>query len=103
MGKNGVKTSSSSGKIYTSPRRKLVKFFEKSRDQWKAKCREAKALVKRLKNRVRYLEQSRDSWKQQAQSLEAELAQLKAEAALQRQELEAVKKTLMETPEANEA
>jgi hypothetical protein len=26
------------GKTYKSPRRKLVRFFEKSRDQWRAKC-----------------------------------------------------------------
>jgi chromosome segregation ATPase len=102
MTNNGVKNSSSTGKTYKSPRRKLVTFFNKSRDQWKAKCREAKALVKQLKNRVRYLEQSRDSWKQKAHALEAELTQFKAEAAVQHQELEALKKTPLETPEANE-
>ena len=31
---------------YKSPQRKLVKFFQRSRDQWKAKCRGAKAEVK---------------------------------------------------------
>jgi hypothetical protein len=67
--------SLSAPKVYKSPQRKLVRFFEKSRDQWKAKCRETKALVKRLKNRVRWLEHSRDRWKRQAQALEAELAQ----------------------------
>lgn len=48
------------------------------------------------------LEQSRDSWKQKAQSLEAEFTQFKPEAAVQHQELEAVKKTPLEKPEANE-
>ena len=65
-------------KVYKSPQRKLVRFFEKSRDQWKAKCHEAKAVVKRLKNRVRWLEHSRDRWKRQAQALEAELAEARA-------------------------
>jgi hypothetical protein len=33
---------------YTSPQRKLVAFFAQSRDQWKAKCRGAKAHLKQL-------------------------------------------------------
>ncbi len=66
------------GKEYKSPQRKLVKFFEKSRDQWKSKCIEAKATVKRLKNRVRFLEKSKDQWKSRVKELEEELAQMKA-------------------------
>jgi hypothetical protein len=46
---------------YTSPPRKLIRFFHKSRDQWKAKCQEAKVVVKRLENRVRFLEKSKDT------------------------------------------
>jgi hypothetical protein len=66
---------------YRSPQRKLVRFFEKSRNQWKAKCREAKRLVRRFKNRAAWLEHSRDTWKtkavqgrQRARELEDELA-----------------------------
>ena len=66
-------------KTYKSPRRKLVRFFEKSRDQWKAKCLEAKATVKGLKHRIRYLEQSKEEWKTKAKELEKELARLKAQ------------------------
>lgn len=65
-------------KQYKSPRRKLVRFFEKSRDQWKAKCKNAKSTVKRLQNRIRYLEKSKDEWKRKAIELENELAQIKA-------------------------
>lgn len=94
---DGSRPSVSPGKIYKSPQRKLVTFFEKSRDQWKAKCRDAKALVKRLKNRVRWLEQSRDRWRHQAQALEAELRQIKVDARSRQktreEELEQVKKT----------
>ncbi|MBM3130865.1 MAG: hypothetical protein FJ009_19835 [Chloroflexi bacterium] len=50
-------------KTYTSPQRKLLRFFEKSRNQWKTKCRDAKSKVKRLSERVRFLEESRDRWK----------------------------------------
>jgi len=66
-------------KIYKSPRRKLVRFFEKSRDQWKAKCLEAKTTAKGLKHRIRYLEQSKAEWKIKAKELEQELARLKAQ------------------------
>ena len=65
---------------YTSPPRKLLRFFLKSRDQWKAKCQRAKATVKRLENRVRFLEKSKAQWKSKAQALEKEKAQLKAKA-----------------------
>lgn len=63
-------------KTYKSPLRKLVRFFEKSRDQWKAKCLEAKATAKGLKHRIRYLEQSRAEWKTKAKELEQELARM---------------------------
>jgi hypothetical protein len=66
-------------KTYKSPTRKLVRFFNKSRDQWKAKCLEAKAIAKGLKHRIRYLEQSKMAWKTRAKELEEELAQLKAQ------------------------
>lgn len=80
-------------KDYKSPPRKLLGFFEQSRDQWKAKHREAKATVKRLKNRVRFLEKSKAHWKSKAQELERELAQLQAQERAREEELEAQKKT----------
>ena len=64
---------------YTSPPRKLIRFFLKSRDQWKAKCQSAKEGRKLLENRVRFLEKSKDKWKAQARDLEAENARLKAQ------------------------
>jgi hypothetical protein len=66
-------------KIYKSPLRKLVRFFEKSRDQWKAKCLEAKATAKGLKHRIRYLEQSKEEWKTRAKELEKELARIRGQ------------------------
>ena len=63
---------------YSSPPRKLLRFFLKSRDQWKAKCQRAKTTVKRLENRVRFLEKSKTQWKCKAQALEQENAHLKA-------------------------
>jgi hypothetical protein len=79
-------------KVYKSPRRKLVKFFEKSRDQWKEKCREAKEKLKRLKNRIRFLEASKAKWKNRAKELERETARLKTDKEAVERELESLKK-----------
>lgn len=71
-----MKTTSQS---YQSPLRKLVTFFEQSRDQWKAKCQEAKSKVKQLKNKVNYLENSRARWKEKSKRLETKLAQMESQ------------------------
>jgi len=81
--------SATKDREYKSPVRKLARFFEKSRDQWKAKCREAKATIKRLKSRIRFLEESRDRWKQRAKELERELDEAKARERKLEEELEA--------------
>ena len=69
---------------YSSPPRKLLRFFLNSRDQWKAKCQRAKTTVKRLENRVRFLEKSKAQWKSKARVLEKENAHLKAKAQEER-------------------
>ena len=79
------------GKIYKSPVRKLVHFFEKSRDQWKAKCRAGKAMIKYLKNRVRFLEMSRDRWKRRVKELQREVAQLEAKERAWQEKLETLR------------
>ncbi len=84
---------------YKSPQRKLVRFFQQSRDRWKAKYQEAKVSLKRLSNRVRFLERSKAHWKGRAKALEAELAQLKAQVQAREQELEGLKKN----PEPSQA
>ena len=80
-------------KEYSSPRHKLVRFFEHSRDQWKVKCREAKRGVKRLKNRLRWIELSRARWKARAQELEQENRTLLAQNEALLTELTALKKS----------
>jgi chromosome segregation ATPase len=82
--------SATKDKIYRSPVRKLARFFEKSRDQWKAKCREAKRTIKYLKNRVRFLEEGRDRWKSQAQELEARVKQMEVKERELTEQLEAL-------------
>jgi hypothetical protein len=63
--------------MFKSPMRKLVKFFRKSRDGWKAKCQEAKKLNKRLATQVRAVEKSRAAWRGKAESAERELWEMK--------------------------
>jgi hypothetical protein len=64
---------------FKSPLRKLVRFFERSRDRWKAKCLESRATVKRLKKKTAQLSAGRDRWKAIARQREQELSQLKRE------------------------
>lgn len=78
-------------KEYKSPLRKLLRFFEQSRDKWKEKCRKAKQEVKRLKKRVNFLEESRARWKKQAKEQEAEIDGLKREQADLAEEIETLK------------
>ena len=68
-----------------------MRFFEQSRDQWKAKCLEAKVTAKGLEHRIRYLEQSKEEWKTKSKELEKELARIKEQGS-RAQELEEVKK-----------
>lgn len=64
---------------YRSPVRKLARFFEGSRNTWKAKCLKAKTHVKRLTNGVQALQKSRDRWKTLAKQYRQELRQLRGE------------------------
>ena len=81
-------------KSYTSPRRKLVKFFEKSRNKWKDKCQQAKYQIKLLRNKIRYLEKSKSLSKNRVQELEAELEQMKSNEKQLLEEIERLKKNL---------
>jgi len=65
------------GKHYKSPMRKLVAFFEKSRDKWKAKCLSTKYQIKLLTNKIRYLEKSNADLNNKVKELKKELKELK--------------------------
>ncbi len=64
---------------YRSPHRKLVTFFARSRDKWKAKCKGAKAGLKKLKKRLVFLEERKEWWKRRAKALASELKVVKGE------------------------
>jgi len=83
---------------YKSPKHKLVRFFEKSRNQWKAKCLDAKTVVKRLQNRIRFLEKSKDQLKYRVSELEADLNALKRLLQAKDHELEQLKKKTISHP-----
>jgi len=85
-------TSPTQGEPYKSPPYKLVRFFDKSRRQWKAKCRAAKATIKVLKNRIGFVEASKERWKRRAQALEAEVARLTTPGRAASREEQALKK-----------
>jgi hypothetical protein len=71
--------------VFKTPTRKLMKFFEKSRNGWKAKCQAAKVDAKRWANQARAVAKSRDEWRRRAEAQECEVADLRQElAALQK-------------------
>jgi hypothetical protein len=55
--------------VYRSPVSKLLRFFRRSRDQWKTKCKAAKRENKSLKTRLAKMKESRDRWKTEARQL----------------------------------
>ena len=57
-------------KGYKSSTSRLARFFEKSRDRWRANAAEKQRKVRALETRVRDLERSRAKWKERAQEAE---------------------------------
>ena len=79
-------------KRYSSPQRKLLKFFECSRDRWKAKSRAAKLRLKRAGTRVGRLERRNAAYQEQLAALQTRLAEWQARHEQTVRELEELKK-----------
>ena len=79
-------------KSYLSPQRELVKFFEHSRDRWKAKSRAAKTVLKRLGTRLGRVERSNAAYQDQLAVLHTQVAEWQAKHAQTMRELEELKK-----------
>ena len=62
-----------------SPLRKLVRFFQRSRNRWKAKYRALKDECRLMGNQVRAVEKSREKWRQQVQQAQQQVRQLQQE------------------------
>lgn len=66
---------------YSTPRKKLLRFFMRSRDGWKEKCQEARKQRKLMANQVRAVEKSRKRWRTLAEEGQRRVAELEAEVA----------------------
>ena len=54
-----------------TPERLKIWKLRRSRDSWKAKCRQRRQQVRELEARLRDLERSRDAWREHCLSLDA--------------------------------
>ena len=54
---------------YRSPISKLLRFFCRSRDKWKAKCKAAKRENRSLKYRLAVMTKSRNRWKAEVRQM----------------------------------
>ena len=64
---------------YRSPWRVLARFFEKSRDLWKAKYQALQERIKEFRTEVRDLRRSRERWRAKADALEQQIDELRAQ------------------------
>jgi hypothetical protein len=64
---------------FASPVVKLVRFFERSRDGWKAKYVAKKKQCKFLTNQTRAVEKSRECWRERALLAQKQLVDLQQE------------------------
>lgn len=74
-------------KAFKSPVKKLARFFERSRDGWKAKHHTLKQQLKKLSNQVRAVEKSRAHWREVAQQERWRVQELSRELREQKTKL----------------
>lgn len=72
---------------YKSRSKVLQRFFLRSRNRWKAKCRRAKSELKLARNQIRAVEASRAAWKTQARDAKAQAKRMAAELQEARRQL----------------
>ena len=66
-------------KDYASPTHKLLAVFKQGRDKWKEKAIATKKELKLCKNRIVFLEESKEKFKGRSKELKAIVTQLKSE------------------------
>jgi hypothetical protein len=74
-----MEAGNQSGSDWKSPLRKLVQFFRRSRDGWKAKYLAKKEQHRLIGNQVRAVEKSRAKWRQAAEQAQQQVRQLQQE------------------------
>jgi hypothetical protein len=69
---------------FKTPKSKLVRFFKKSRDQWKTKTKDAKYQIKLLRKKIKYMEHNKKEYKatiinqaRQIEQMQEEIERLK--------------------------
>jgi hypothetical protein len=67
------------GYEWKSPVRKLLAFFRRSRDRWKAKYMAKRDACKLMGNQVRAVEKSRAKWRKAAEQAQAQVRELQRE------------------------
>jgi hypothetical protein len=72
-------TSETMERSFKSPVRKLLPFFQKSRNRWKAKSHKLKQQLKKEQNQVRAVEKSRATWRDKAEAAIRQVADLQRE------------------------
>ena len=63
---------------YKTPLKKLVKYFESSRDSWKKRAQDAAVEAKLKRNRIKFLEESKAKLKQENLELKQRLSELES-------------------------
>lgn len=71
--------SATMDKEYKSPDYKLLPFFRRSRDGWKAKAKRRQHRLRELMKRIAALEDSRRKWREKAETLESHIQTLRQE------------------------
>jgi hypothetical protein len=71
--------SATMDKEYKSPTYKLLPFFRRSRDGWKAKAKHRYRRLRELMKRITALEDSRRKWREKAKTLESHIRALRQE------------------------
>lgn len=81
---NTEKVHQSKPRKFKTPGSKLVRFFEKSRDRWKIRTKEAKYQIKLLRKKIKYMEQNKKEYKatiinqaHQIENMQEEIERLK--------------------------
>jgi hypothetical protein len=64
---------------YKTPLKKLVKYFESSRDSWKQRAQDACYDNKLKRNRIAFLEESKEKLKQENSALKKRLSKLETQ------------------------
>jgi septal ring factor EnvC (AmiA/AmiB activator) len=82
-----MSVTESSAPEWKSPVRKLVGFFERSRNKWKKKYQHLKRERKGMENQIRAVEKSRENWADRAKQAEEQVCELERQLEIFKKDL----------------